>query len=118
MLVLPANIYRDPEFVGVITEALSAESYKQVTPAVYDTLFEYVYLRDGESFTLYNKIRASTVFDFNWIFGDGNKLAYLISGTAGAGNTNLSSYFATNYAACQAGIDAIYDNIHKNYVKK
>ncbi|NLE12507.1 MAG: extracellular solute-binding protein [Clostridiales bacterium] len=114
MLLLAADI-TDEEFVGVMLEAMSAESYCQITPVLFDVIFESKYLRDEESFDMFKLMRSSLVYDFNWNFGNGNKMAYLIGNTAGNKNTDLASYYAANVTAAQTILDKVYDDIIKNY---
>lgn len=78
ILLIPGNFDDGmKEFVGRITEALSYESWKTVTPAVYNSIFESKYLRDATSYEMYHMIRSSLVCDFNWNYGNGNELTYM-----------------------------------------
>ena len=71
ILLIPGNFDDGmKEFVGRITEALSYESWKTVTPAVYNSIFESKYLRDATSYEMYHMIRSSLVCDFNWNYGN------------------------------------------------
>lgn len=114
MLLLPADM-DDPEFVGVIVEALSAESYRQVTPVLYEVVYENKLLRDEESQEMFTLIRNSLVYDFNWNYGDGNDMSYLIAKTVGEGNADFASYFASKAPAAQRHLDEVYENILKRY---
>ncbi len=114
MLLLPADM-DDPEFVGVIVEALSAESYRQVTPVLYEVVYENKLLRDEESQEMFSLIRNSLVYDFNWNYGNGNDMSYLIAKTVGEGNADFASYFASKAPAAQRHLDEVYENILKRY---
>lgn len=114
MLLLPADM-DDPEFVGVVLEALCAESYRQVVPVLYDVVYQNKYLRDSESETMFNLIRGSLVYDLNWNYGDGNKISYLVRETVGYHNSDVASYLASNLSVAQAQLDAVYDDIAENY---
>lgn len=75
LMLIPSNLDDEmKEYVGTITEALSYESWKTVTPAVYNSIFESKYLRDATSYEMYQIIRSSLVCDFNWNYGNGNEL--------------------------------------------
>ena len=114
MLLLPADM-TDPEFEGIILEALSYESYKEVVPCLYEVVYENKLLRDSKSQEMFKLIRDSLVYDFNWVYGNGNRLAYLIGRTVGEGNSNISSYYAENLSACQEVLDQVYADIEANY---
>ena len=114
MLLLPADM-DDPEFVGVVLEALCAESYRQVVPVLYDVVYQNKYLRDSESETMFNLIRGSLVYDLNWNYGDGSQISYLVSRTVGKQNSDVASFLASNLSAAQANLDAVYDAITENY---
>lgn len=58
----------DPEFVGIITEALCAESYKLLVPAFYDVLLKTKAARDEESEEMLDIIRDGVVFNFGYVF--------------------------------------------------
>jgi hypothetical protein len=58
MLLLPADM-SDPEFVGVVLEALSAESYREVTPLLYDVVYTNKYLRDDYSKEMFGMFRGN-----------------------------------------------------------
>ncbi len=60
---------KDPEFVGIVTEALCAESWKQVIPAYYDTTIKYKGARDEESIAMLDLIMDSRIFDFGYVYG-------------------------------------------------
>ncbi|MBR4961359.1 MAG: extracellular solute-binding protein [Clostridia bacterium] len=114
MLLLPANM-EDPEFTGVILEALSAESYRQVVPTLYDVVYENKLLRDEESRDMFNIIRGTLVYDYNWNYGDGNDMSYLIGRTVGEKNADLASYFAAKAPAAQLNLDKVYETIVDGY---
>ncbi|MBR5444591.1 MAG: extracellular solute-binding protein [Clostridia bacterium] len=114
MLLLPANT-EDPEFTGVVLEALSAESYRQVIPTLYDVVYENKLLRDEESQEMFEIIRGTLVYDYNWNYGDGNDMSYLIGRTVGEKNADLASYFASRAPAAQLKLDEVYDAIVEGY---
>jgi len=114
MLLLPADM-QDPEFVGVVLEALSAESWREVTPKLYDVVYTNKYLRDEHSQEMFEIIRSSLVYDFNWNYGNGNKMSYLIGNTVGQGEENISSFIASNIDSAQAVLNDAYDAIVENY---
>lgn len=117
MLLVPADI-DDPEFIGVVLEALNAESYRQVVPVLYEVVYQNKYLRDSESEEMFDLIRGSIVYDLNWNYGSGNKISYLIANTVGNRNTDVASFLASNLDAAQAVLDTVYDSIEELYAGK
>jgi len=106
------------EFIGTITEALSYESWKHVTPAVYESIFENKYLRDATSYEMYQQIRDSLVCDFNWNYGESNALTYLIRDVVYKGkSTDVSSKLASVTPAVQKKYDALIESVRENYLK-
>jgi hypothetical protein len=57
----------DPEFVGIITEAMAAESYKSVVPAYYDVVLKTKSSRDEDSARMIDLIRDTVKIDFGYI---------------------------------------------------
>ncbi|MGN1127564.1 MAG: hypothetical protein ACI4T6_01265 [Candidatus Flemingiibacterium sp.] len=108
VLAIPKTI-DDPEFVGIITEALNAESRRQVFPAYYETALKKKYTYDDESVKLLDMIVDSRVFDFGFVYdgwkGFGFYLQNIINGTK---SDNFASYYAKN---SQAAIEHYNDVI-------
>lgn len=96
ILLIPNNLDGEMKnYVGTITEALSYESWKTVTPAVYNSIFESKYLRDATSYEMYQMIRSSLVCDFNWNYGNGNELTNMaIKLLRDSKSTDVASYLA------------------------
>ena len=83
---------QDLTFVGTIVEALSAESYKQLTPTFYEIALKTRYLRDNESKKVLDIIIDGTVYDFAYVYGTG--IGDLLSKTI----MNKQYNFESNYA--------------------
>ena len=60
--------HRDPEMVGIITEAMSAESYNLVSPAYYEVALKIKYSRDEESVKMLDLIKDGIKYDFGYIY--------------------------------------------------
>jgi len=98
MMVVPADVYA-PEMSSVIAEALSAYSWKRVVPAVYDVLYANQYMRDEQSYEMFNLIRKGIVYDFAWTFGEGGSMTYALVQLMMNQNTNITSYYEKNASA-------------------
>ncbi|MCL2518652.1 MAG: hypothetical protein FWF15_08825, partial [Oscillospiraceae bacterium] len=66
VMAVPLTI-SDPEFTSIIIEALNAETYKQVVPALYDVAFKIKYARDDTSTEILDMILAGRYFDFGYV---------------------------------------------------
>ena len=111
MMMVPVTL-TDPEFTGLMLEALAMESYRLVRPAVYETSFSAKYLRDEQSYEMYNIIRDSGVYDFNWNFGGGNKFARIMADIVRKGSPDmLASYYEANKDAVTATLADVLEQI-------
>ena len=83
---------KDLEFVGIITEALSAESYKKLTPTFYEIALKSRYLRDDESKEVLDIIIENRVFDFGYIYSGTGSFGSVLHDVVSAGG-NFESYY-------------------------
>ena len=82
---------KDTEFVGTLVEALSAESWKTITPTLYEIALKTRYLRDNESKETMDIIIENVVFDFGYVYNIG--YSYIVENMMRAGNNNFQSYY-------------------------
>jgi hypothetical protein len=62
----------DPDYVGTILESMSAEGYRQVTPAYFEVALKNRYTKDAVSKEMVDLIRQSMILDFAYVYG-GNR---------------------------------------------
>lgn len=110
LMVLP--ITADPQYVGIITEALARESYKTITPAFYESTLEQKYSRDETSVAMLKIIRDTTYFDMGYIFNFSNSgfISMILLQTK---SKDFSSYYAKNEKMIQKSIDKFIDVINQ-----
>ncbi len=100
----------DPEFVGIITEALAAESYKSVVPAYYDVVLKTKASRDEESAEMIDLIRDCIVVDFGYMHSTAlDTVGHLFVQQARTNNPNIVSAFKSKEKAAQKKLDAIVE---------
>ncbi len=87
----------DTEFVGTCIEALSAESYKQVIPTLYEIALKTRYLRDSESKEVLDIVLAGRTYDFGYIYDNWKGFGFMLSDILGTGSSNFESYYAERY---------------------
>ncbi len=95
----------DTEFVGTMVEALSAESWKTVTPTIYEIALKTRYLRDNESKDVMDIIINNTVFDFGYVYNIG--FSYVLETMMRAENNNFQSYYKTTYTNAKYKLKAL-----------
>ena len=84
------------ERTGIITEAMSAEGYKEVLPAYYEIALKLKYTHDDDSVRTLDIITESVVLDFWYIYG-GNDSNMIWSLSELLQNRNPSIDFASYY---------------------
>ena len=107
MMCFPVTV-KDPEMSAIITEALCAESYRNVIPQYYDIALKAKGARDDESGEMIDLIRDSLIFDFGWVHSVpmgsiGTIMQELISNN----NSGLSSAWASKEAKVISGLETI-----------
>ena len=61
---------KDPEMSSAVMECLASESYRTVSPALFETALKVKYASDSDGAEMYDLIRASNFFDFGRVFND------------------------------------------------
>ena len=96
VLAVPKTV-KDTEFVGTIVEALSAESYKQVVPTLYEIALKTRYLRDNESKEVLDMINEGRTYEFGYIYGAFDGFGFMLSAIFDQTSPNFESYYAKRY---------------------
>ncbi len=95
------------ERTGIITEALSAESYKRVIPAYYETALKTKYARDDESVQMLDMIANSRIFDLGYVYDGWSGASFIFQELISANNTS----FESTWASRQSSIEAHYNEV-------
>ncbi|HOK68961.1 MAG TPA: extracellular solute-binding protein [Bacillota bacterium] len=95
------------EMVGAALELLAAESYRTVTPAYFEVIMKYRYLRTNEDARMYDKVLAGVRFNFGVVYSYNlNNIQHLVREVL----NNRSKDFVSAY---EARIDAAEYNLEK-----
>ena len=86
----------DLDFIGTITEAMNAESYKTVVPAYYDVAMKVKGTRDPESVAMLDLIVDSRVFDFGYVYDGWEGCSFFFTSLVNDANQNLASFWEAN----------------------
>ncbi len=105
LMTIPMTV-ENQEFIGIIIEALSYDSYKNLRPIYYDTVTTTKYTRDEESGEMLNIIYNTRVFDFAYAYDDW-KLSFAFSNMLSAKNNSFASFYAKNEKAENRRIDKV-----------
>ncbi|MHB1152823.1 MAG: hypothetical protein ACYCWE_09355 [Eubacteriales bacterium] len=96
VLVVPVTVPTEElDKVGIMTEALSADSWKNVLPVFYDVALKVKGTRDEESVEMIDIVLNGRVIDFSWIYtgwGGFNFVIYDLLNTKKSGGDFASFY--------------------------
>ena len=105
LFVLPVDV-PDIEFSGLITEALSAESYRRVIPQYYDVVLKVKNSRDEESAEMIDLIRDTLSFDLGYLCSTSlNGVGHIFVGLVREGKTDLVSKYTSIEPKAQTKLD-------------
>lgn len=98
----------DLEFIGVMTEVLCAESYKQVMPAYYDVCLKQRYASSPEDAEMIDLCVSSRVFDLGYVYDNWNGVSFyfeqLLRGTT---RQDITSFYASKEKAAVQYYDKV-----------
>lgn len=99
----------DPQQSGIVLEALASESYRTVSPALFETALKVKYASDEDMSEMYDIIRRNNVFDIGRIFNDSmNGATYSLFRTAVAdGKTTWISTYEKSLKSLQKNFDKV-----------
>ena len=112
VLAVPKTV-KDTEFVGTVVEALSAETWKTVTPTLYEIALKTRYLRDSESKEVLDLIIEGRTFDFGFIYDGWQGFSFMLSSLFGSGNSNFQSYYDKRYKQARNQYKTVIKAINK-----
>lgn len=109
LLGVPKQLLNEKK-TGVITEALAIESYTNIYPVIYETVFENKVLRDAESQEMFDILMNGLEIDFGRTYKYGD-YAGLFDTLVAAGDTTLASREKVLAKAAQKH----YENVIKHF---
>lgn len=109
-LGIPKTVSEDRlEFVGVIVEALCAESYKTLKPVYYEEALKLKGTRDDESIEMMDLITDSIIYDMGYIYDGFNGCSFYVQNLVLSGNPNFESYYAANSGKALTWYDTVIE---------
>jgi hypothetical protein len=97
------------EFIGIITEALCAESYKQVYPVYYDIMLKNRYADQPDDAEMIQLVMDGRVYDLGYVYDNWMAAGFWMQNFAQSNNTNVSSYMKKAWPAAQKYYDKVLD---------
>ena len=97
----------DYEFIGTIVEAMAAESYKTVRPAIYETTLKSKYSRDIDSEEMLDLVSTNIFIDFGFVYHNWKGFAFPIWDLMEAKNKNFASYYDKKLKTAQSNYDEV-----------
>ncbi len=103
----------DAAKIGTITEALNAESYKQVIPVYFESALKVKGTRNEESIEILDLLVKSRYFDFGFIYDGWAGCSFLMEQLVSKNNSNFESMWKSK----EKGIMAHYQKILDFYAE-
>ncbi len=114
VLVSPKTC-RDTEMVSIITEAISAESWKSVQTVFYDIALKVKGARDEESIEMIDIVLGARTVDFSWVYCGWDGFNFMVQDMVGgkkSGN-QFASYYEKNLKPKTRAYNKAYDYFYE-----
>jgi len=111
LMSVPKTI-SNPERTGIIIEALSAETYREVVPEVMNIVLQSKYARDEASYEMLELILDGRVYTFGYIYDGWKGMQWSLVNMMNQKSTDFSSYYAKNETAALAQYDTIIESYY------
>ncbi len=103
----------DLEFIGILTEIMCAEAYKQILPAYYDVALKQRYASSPEDAEMIELCVASRVFDLGYVYDNWKGVSFYMQTLIPAGNKDIASHFAKNEKAATKYYSKVTDMFYE-----
>ncbi len=102
-----------PEMSAAVLECLASESYRTVSPALFEIALKVKFSSDSDAGKMYDIIRGSVVFDFGRIFctNINNITATMFRDCVVAANTNWASTFQSKSKVLDKMLGKVVENL-------
>lgn len=112
LYTIPIDV-QDTSVVGAVLECIASESYRQVSPVLFEIALKVKYSNDDTASQMYDIIRDGINFDFGRIFNDSmSSYTYSLFRNAVANNTtDWASIYAKNETSLQKMLANVVDTL-------
>ena len=120
--VIP-NTCSDTAYVGTILESMSAEGYRQVTPAYFEVALKNRYTKDQTSKEMVDLIKQSMVLDFAYVYGadkwwSRSLYALLRDTNSSEHSKDYASYYEKMLPEAEARVELVTTKFEEMLAKK
>ncbi len=104
---------KDPDMSAAVMECIASESYRTVSPALFETGFKAKYAQDDESAQMFDLIRSTVIFDFGRVFNDNmSSMTYSIFRSAVSdGKTDWISTYTSKEKSLVSALDSVVQSL-------
>ena len=102
----------DFEFIGIMTEAMCAESYKQIIPSYYDVCLKQRYASSPDDAEMIELCVDSRVFDFGYVYDNWQGVSFLLQSAVQAQNNNIASTFKSGQKVYKRYYDKVIEKFY------
>lgn len=113
MYCIPRDV-KDPETVGIITEALAAESYRVLQPAYYEVVLKSRYSKDSASSMMVDLMYNTVVFDFAQIYNSNLGLLTVIQENVKADSNSFAAMFRAAGITAEKKLNELIEGVLQN----
>ncbi|MGM9624508.1 MAG: extracellular solute-binding protein [Eubacteriales bacterium] len=115
LVVIPVSLPEEKyEFVGMITEALAALSYRDVRPAIYEEALKGKYMRDFDSQEMLDLISRNIVIDFGMVYQVNSDISFPIWNILESKSADFASWYASREATAEAKYEKVIQILTEN----
>lgn len=102
---------KDPDMVSAVMEALASESYRTVTPALYEVTLKVKYSMNDETGRMFDLIRSGISYDFGALYYSVTSISTTYRDAIYNNKDSWASQYASLEAQHQAKIDAFVESV-------
>ena len=100
------------DITGAVMEAMAAENYRKVTPAVYDVAMKTKYSRDPASAAMIDLIQQSVLINFESVYNESiGSPWFVMRDLMGAKSSDFASYWAKHVKRIERELGKAVDKI-------
>ena len=104
----------DLEFIGVMTEVMCAEAYKQIVPAYYDVCLKQRYASSPDDAEMIELCVDSRVFDLGYVYDNWKGVSFYMESLINAGNKDITSHYQKNEKAASKYYQKVVDMFYED----
>lgn len=104
----------DLEFIGIMTEVMCAEAYKQIIPAYYDVCLKQRYASSPEDAEMIELCVDSRVFDLGYVYDNWKGVSFYMESLINAGNKDITSHYQKNEKAVTKYYDRVIEMFYED----